>query len=329
MKHFPSTPLLEVKNLSVSISPKHGDSLLIIEDVSFYISQGQRIAIVGESGSGKTVTAMAIMQLLEDARYEGEILFQGANLLEKTEKELREIRGQQIAMTFQDSLSTLNPIMRIGDQITEALTIRGIQRSLAKEKALTILAELGFESPKEVYDFYPHQFSGGMRQRVMIAIALVAEPQILIADEPTTALDVRIQAQVMKLINTLAENKNLTVILISHDMGVVAGFADKVIVMYAGRIVEQGSVEDVFYHAHHPYTSALLNSIPTVNRDKGEILPSIRGTTPEPNSRPSGCVFQDRCNFAQNQCKVETPKFTNLSATHQYACFFPKRQEQI
>lgn len=329
MRNIPSVPLLEVKNLSISISPKHGDSLLIIEDVSFCISQGERIAIVGESGSGKTVTAMAIMQLLEDAKYEGKILFQGTNLLDKSERELRDIRGQRIAMTFQDSLSTLNPIMRIGDQITEALTIRGIQGSLAKERALTTLAELGFENPKAVFDFYPHQFSGGMRQRVMIAIALIAEPQILIADEPTTALDVRIQAQVMNLINTLAEKKNLTVILISHDMGVVAGFADKVIVMYAGRIVEQGSVEDVFYHAHHPYTNALLNSIPTVNRNRSDILPSIQGTTPEPSSRPSGCVFQDRCNFVQSKCKVEIPKFTNLSTTHQFACFFPTKQEQI
>lgn len=322
-----SSPLLEVNNLSVSIRPKQGNSLLIIEDVSFSISRGERIAIVGESGSGKTVTAMSIMQLLDGADYKGAIQFQGTDLVRKSERELREIRGQQIAMTFQDSLSTLNPIMRIGDQISEVLTIRGIQRSLAKEKALTILSELGFENPNEVFDFYPHQFSGGMRQRVMIAIALIAEPQILIADEPTTALDVRIQAQVMNLINTLAEKKNLTVILISHDMGVVAGFADKVIVMYAGRIVEQGSVEEVFYHAHHPYTRALLNSIPTVNRDRNETLPSIRGTTPEPSSRPSGCVFQDRCDFVRSQCKVEMPKFTEVSSTHQYACFFPIEQE--
>ena len=225
-------PILRIENLSVAITPKHGRPIEIIDQIDLSVKTGERLAIVGESGSGKTVTAMAIMQLIDGASYRGKIEFNNENILIKSEKELNEIRGQKIAMTFQDSLSTLNPIMRIGEQITEVLTIRGVKKSIAKSKTLTLLAELGFNTPVDVFDQYPHQLSGGMRQRVMIAIALIAEPQILIADEPTTALDVGIQAQVMSMINLLATKKNLTVILISHDLGVVAGFADIVLVMF-------------------------------------------------------------------------------------------------
>lgn len=318
-----TNPILEVKDLSVTITPKQAKPIKIIDDISFSINPGERIAIVGESGSGKSVTAMTIMNLIESASDQGEINFAGTNLLKKSERDLRQIRGNQIAMTFQDSLSTLNPIMKIGDQITEVLTIRGEKKSKAKAKALEILNELGFDNPPVAFEKYPHQFSGGMRQRVMIAIALIAEPQILIADEPTTALDVRIQAQVISLINKLAMKKNLTVILISHDMGVVAGFADRVIVMYSGRIVEQGTVEEIFYSPRHPYTKALLSSIPTVNRDPATPLPAIKGTTPEPNNRPSGCVFQDRCTQVQAKCRVEPPKLVSENSSHEYACFFP------
>ena len=316
-------PILEIENLSVTIKPKHSQKVKIIDQISFSINTGERVAIVGESGSGKSVTAMTIMNLLEDAEYQGEIRFEGNDLLTKSERELREIRGTQIAMTFQDSVSTLNPIMKIGDQITEVLTIRGVKKSHAKAKALDLLSELGFDNPSTAFGKYPHQFSGGMRQRVMIAIALVAEPQILIADEPTTALDVRIQAQVISLINKMAKKKNLTVIFISHDMGVVAGFADRVIVMYSGQILEQGTVEEIFYQSRHPYTRALLNSIPTINRDPSTSLPTIKGTTPEPNNRPVGCVFQDRCSQVQDKCRIDSPKLVETSNTHQYACYFP------
>lgn len=318
-----SNPILEVKDLSVTITPKHSKPIKIIDEINFSINPGERLAIVGESGSGKSVTAMTIMNLLEDADFQGEIRFSGDNLLTKSERELRKIRGNQIAMTFQDSLSTLNPIMKIGDQITEVLTIRGEKKSKAKVKALEILAELGFDNPPSAFGKYPHQFSGGMRQRAMIAIALISAPQILIADEPTTALDVRIQAQVINLINNLAKKKNLTVVLISHDMGVVAGFADRVIVMYSGRIMEQGTSEDIFYSPRHPYTKALLSSIPTVNRDPSIPLPAIKGTTPEPNNRPTGCVFQDRCSQVQDKCRVESPELVSASTSQQFACFFP------
>ena len=318
-----SQPILEIENLSVTIKPKHSQEVKMIDQISFSINTGERVAIVGESGSGKSVTAMTIMNLLEDAEYQGEIKFEGNDLLTKSERELREIRGNQIAMTFQDSLSTLNPIMKIGDQITEVLTIRGVKKSHAKAKALDLLSELGFDNPSTAFVKYPHQFSGGMRQRVMIAIALVAEPQILIADEPTTALDVRIQAQVISLINKMAKKKNLAVIFISHDMGVVAGFADRVIVMYSGQILEQGTAEEIFYQSRHPYTRALLNSIPTVNRDPSTSLPTIKGTTPEPNNRPMGCVFQDRCSQVQDKCRIDSPKLIETSNTHQYACYFP------
>ena len=320
-------PILRIENLSVAITPKHGRPIEIIDQIDLSVKTGERLAIVGESGSGKTVTAMAIMQLIDGASYRGKIEFNNENILVKSEKELNEIRGQKIAMTFQDSLSTLNPIMRIGEQITEVLTIRGVKKSIAKSKTLTLLAELGFNTPVDVFDQYPHQLSGGMRQRVMIAIALIAEPQILIADEPTTALDVGIQAQVMSMINLLATKKNLTVILISHDLGVVAGFADIVLVMYGGRIVERGSTDDIFLRARHPYTKALLNSIPTVMRDRSILLPTIDGVTVDPTNRPAGCIFQDRCPAVQSLCKVEAPKEVSEGANHRYSCFFPNMED--
>ena len=320
-------PILRIENLSVAITPKHGRPIEIIDQIDLSVKTGERLAIVGESGSGKTVTAMAIMQLIDGASYRGKIEFNNENILIKSEKELNEIRGQKIAMTFQDSLSTLNPIMRIGEQITEVLTIRGVKKSIAKSKTLTLLAELGFNAPVDVFDQYPHQLSGGMRQRVMIAIALIAEPQILIADEPTTALDVGIQAQVMSMINLLATKKNLTVILISHDLGVVAGFADIVLVMYGGRIVERGSTDDIFLRARHPYTKALLNSIPTVMRDRSILLPTIDGVTVDPTNRPAGCIFQDRCPAVQSLCKVEAPKEVSEGANHRYSCFFPNMED--
>jgi oligopeptide/dipeptide ABC transporter ATP-binding protein len=319
----PDQPVLEVSNLSISLTPKNSLPIQIIDHLNFSVKSGERLAIVGESGSGKTVTAMAIMQLLEGAHYQGAIRFLGEDLLKKSERELQEIRGSKVALTFQDSLSTLNPIMKIGEQITEVLTIRGIKKTIAKDRALTLLSELGFEKPLTIFNHYPHQFSGGMRQRVMMAIALIANPQVLIADEPTTALDVRIQAQVMCLLNDLTERKHLTVILISHDMGVVAGFADRVIVMYSGRIVEQGEAEEIFYKPQHPYTRALLESIPTVNRDPSNDLPLIKVTTTEPKNRPFGCVFQDRCAQVQERCKVMPPEYTKISVHHEYACFFP------
>ncbi len=315
--------ILEIKNLSVTIRPKNSQATKIINNISFSVDKGERVAIVGESGSGKSVTAMSIMNLLDGAEYQGQIYFAGNNLLTRSDRQMREIRGNQIAMTFQDSLSTLNPIMKIGDQITEVLKINGYKKSKATTQALDILSELGFDDPSTAFSKYPHQFSGGMRQRVMIAIALVAGPQILIADEPTTALDVRIQAQVLSLINKIASKKSLTVILISHDMGVVAGFADRIIVMYSGQIIEQGTVEEIFYQSCHPYTRGLLNSIPTINRDPSTLLPAISGTTPEPNNRPAGCVFHDRCTEAQDKCRSESPNLVNLSVTHQYACHFP------
>lgn len=320
-------PILRIENLSVAITPKHGGPIEIIDQIDLSVKTGERLAIVGESGSGKTVTAMAIMQLIDGASYRGKIEFNNENILIKSEKELNEIRGQKIAMTFQDSLSTLNPIMRIGEQITEVLTIRGVKKSIAKSKTLTLLAELGFNTPVDVFDQYPHQLSGGMRQRVMIAIALIAEPQILIADEPTTALDVGIQAQVMSMINLLATKKNLTVILISHDLGVVAGFADIVLVMYGGRIVERGSTDDIFLRARHPYTKALLNSIPTVMRDRSILLPTIDGVTVDPTNRPAGCIFQDRCPAVQSLCKVEAPKEVSEGSNHRYSCFFPNMED--
>jgi len=315
--------ILEIRNLSVDFTTKDGVERKVLENFNLRLHEGQRIAVVGESGSGKTVMASSILRLLPDAHTSGEIFYQGENLVDASDRRIRDIRGAKIGMTFQDPLSSLNPIMTIGDQVSEVLRIRGVSKKEALTKTVQLLEELGIEDAAGRIDSYPYEFSGGMRQRVLLAMSVIASPSILIADEPTTALDVRVQAQVMTTINDYTSNKNLATIFISHDLSVVAGFADYVVVMYAGRVVEEGPVDEIFYRPGHPYTKGLLDSIPSIDQSSEKRLNSIPGMTPEPGQRSTGCVFRDRCDRAQETCFSDIPELLVIDQQHSVRCPFP------
>nr|WP_244987057.1 ABC transporter ATP-binding protein [Oceanobacillus caeni] len=295
-----------------------------VDGVSFIIKPGETVGIVGESGSGKSVLAHSIMQLNPKPPTfypQGEILFEGRNLLQLQEKELRKIRGNDIAMIFQDPMSSLNPVFKVGEQLMEAiLTHHHMPKSKAKQRAIELLKDVGIPDPEKRMNAYPHQFSGGMRQRVLIAIALACNPKILIADEPTTALDVTIQAQILELMKNIQEKYGMAIIIISHDLGVIAQMAEKVLVMYSGRIVEKGNVEDIFFHTSMPYTWSLLRSLPRIDSESRERLLNIEGQPPNLIHPPSGCNFHPRCPFATEQCKLIDPELTKRSSNHFVAC---------
>lgn len=316
--------ILEVRNLEVSFDTYAGE-VQAVRDVSFNLYEGETLAIVGESGSGKSVTAKSLMRLNPEppARYKGgEILFYGENILNKKEKEMQEIRGSKIGMIFQDPMTSLNPTMTVGKQIMEALIKhQKVKGSKARETALEMLRMVQIPNPEKRFDEYPHQFSGGMRQRVMIAMALACSPEILIADEPTTALDVTIQAQIMELIGELQEKTNTSVILVTHDLGVVASVAHRIHVMYAGQIIEKGTVDEIFYSPKHPYTFALLRSVPKLSDDKQNRLYSIAGTPPDLINPPKGCPFAARCEFAMKVCRIKQPEVTSFGETHESYCW--------
>jgi oligopeptide/dipeptide ABC transporter ATP-binding protein len=318
-----SRPILEINNLSIDFRTKDGAERKVLENFNLRLYEGQRIAVVGESGSGKTVMASSILRLLPEAHSTGEILFKGENLMVATSRRVSEIRGAEIGMTFQDPLSSLNPIMTIGDQVSEVLRIRGVSKKEASDRTVVLLQELGIEDASNRLNSYPYEFSGGMRQRVLLAMSVIASPSILIADEPTTALDVRVQAQVMATINQFTSKRNLATIFISHDLSVVAGFADYVVVMYAGRVVEEGPVDEIFYRPAHPYTRGLLDSIPSIDQSSEKRLNSIPGVTPEPGQRSSGCVFRDRCDSAQETCSAKAPELLTAGEKHLVRCHFP------
>jgi oligopeptide/dipeptide ABC transporter ATP-binding protein len=318
-----SRPILEINNLSIDFRTKDGAERKVLENFNLRLYEGQRIAVVGESGSGKTVMASSILRLLPEAHSSGEILFKGENLMVATSRRVSEIRGAEIGMTFQDPLSSLNPIMTIGDQVSEVLRIRGVSKKEASDRTVVLLQELGIEDASNRLNSYPYEFSGGMRQRVLLAMSVIASPSILIADEPTTALDVRVQAQVMATINQFTSKRNLATIFISHDLSVVAGFADYVVVMYAGRVVEEGPVDEIFYRPAHPYTRGLLDSIPSIDQSSEKRLNSIPGVTPEPGQRSSGCVFRDRCDSAQETCSTKAPELLTTGEKHLVRCHFP------
>ncbi len=302
-------PLLEVKDLKVSFRTEDG-VVKAVDGVSFTLSQGEVLGIVGESGSGKSVTMMTVMRLINDpnARFEGQVLYKGRDIMKVPNDRMREIRGGDIAMIFQDPMTSLNPVYRVGEQIVEAiLTHQHVDKSQARKRAVDLLREVGISQPDRRVDDFPHQFSGGMRQRAMIAMALANNPDILIADEPTTALDVTIQAQILELIGKLKDDFNSAVILITHDLGVVADIADRIGVMYAGRIVEFGNKRDLFYDPQHPYTWGLLGSIPRLDRPKQERLHSIEGMPPSLIHPPEGCKFRPRCPHAFEKCMQEPP----------------------
>ncbi|MDR0299313.1 MAG: ABC transporter ATP-binding protein [Streptococcaceae bacterium] len=309
--------ILEVKNLHVNFHTYAGE-VKAIRDVNFTLEKGQTLAIVGESGSGKSVTTKTLMGLnAKNALIpEGQLLFKGNDLLKLSETEWQKIRGNEISMIFQDPMTSLDPTMRIGNQIAEPLMKhKGMNKKEALARALELMTQVGIPEPEIHIKDYPHQWSGGMRQRAVIAIALAAEPEILIADEPTTALDVTIQAQIMALMSELQQRISSSIIFITHDLGVVAGFADKVAVMYAGEIVEYGTVEEIFYNPQHPYTWGLLDSMPTVDTES-ERLVSIQGTPPDLLNPPKGDAFAARNKFALAIDSEEEPPFFKVSETH-------------
>lgn len=312
--------LLEIKNLSVVISE---DKRVLVNDVSFDIKPGEAVGVVGESGSGKTLSALSVLGLLARGLNieSGEILFHNRDLLKLSAEEMRNIRGKDIAMIYQDPMTALNPVMKIGEQLLEVLDSHEHQITDKKQHILDGLAAVGIADPKRAYDSYPHEFSGGMRQRVMIAMSLLLSPELLIADEPTTALDVTIQRQILALVARERKRRQMSMLWITHDLGVVANLVDRVIVMYAGRVVEVGTVEEIFKAPKHPYTAGLLASLPAAGNDR-ERLASIPGVPPKPWQVLSNCAFAPRCSIAKDICFNHRPdlKSSNEAAV---ACFFP------
>ncbi len=320
--------LLEVDDLRTRIKLRSG-TVHAVDGLSFEVEQGETVGIVGESGCGKTMAAMSVMRLLPPRGYiaGGQIRFNGTDLVTLTDAQIRKVRGNDIGMVFQDPMTSLNPTMTIGRQIAEVVRIhRDVSKQQAMDRAAETLELVGLPRPKERLKDYPHQLSGGLRQRVMIAMALACEPQLLIADEPTTALDVTIQDQILRLLDRLKQELGMGIILITHDMGVIAGRADRVVVMYAGEKIETATTSDLFGHVRHPYTEALLASIPKLNQDKSQELYSIPGVPPDLRRPPPACRFAPRCAFATERCRTEKPPLAEDDRpNHPFACFHPRR----
>ncbi len=323
-------PMLEVSELTVDF-PTDDGLLHAVNHVTFGIARGETVGIVGESGSGKSVMSMAIMGLLpKSARVTGSVKFRGQELLGASERDFERIRGSEIAMVFQDALASLNPVHTVGAQVAEAVAIhQELKGSELRNAAIELLDVVGIANPSARFEQYPHEFSGGMRQRAMIAMAIANDPAVLIADEPTTALDVTIQAQVLEVLERIQERTSTSIMLITHDLGVVAGVADSVMVMYAGSQVERGSVEDIFYESRHPYTKGLLASLPRMDRrmNKSDRLHQIEGQPPSLVFLPTGCAFHPRCAFAETPgaCDGEVPALRVVGDGHYSACHFADR----
>ncbi|WP_018660766.1 ABC transporter ATP-binding protein [Heyndrickxia acidiproducens] len=317
--------LLSVNQIKTEFKTEKG-SVTSVDDVSFDLKEGETICLVGESGCGKSVTSLSIMQLLEKNGKvtEGTIEFNGRNLLDLSENEMRKIRGNTISMIFQEPMTSLNPVLTIGDQLSESIRLHmGYSKKQAKDYSIEMLKKVGIPRAEEIIDDYPHRLSGGMRQRVMIAMALSCKPKLLIADEPTTALDVTIQAQILKLMKQLRKESKTSIILITHDLGVVAEMADKVAVMYAGQVVEETDVFTLFDNPKHPYTLGLMKSIPHITNPDDMRLDSIPGSVPSLHNMPKGCRFYDRCPFAMDRCLEEQPKLKPIKdrQSHSIRCF--------
>ena len=314
--------LLQVKNLSTYFYTDEG-IVYALDDVSFDLGRGEALGIVGESGCGKSVTALSIIRLVQSPPGKivaGEVLLDGEDLLKKSKAEMRHIRGEKVSMIFQEPMTALNPVFTVGRQIMESILIHQHKtKKEAREQAIEMLRLVGIPAPEKRIDDYPHQMSGGMRQRVMIAIALCCNPQLLICDEPTTALDVTIQAQILELIRDIRERLGTSVILITHDLGVVAQVTDKVIIMYAGKVMEYGTVRQIFTDPLHPYTAALMRSIPVIGK-KTERLNVIRGMVPSLSKRPEGCLFHPRCDEACDLCRTVRPELTDMPGGRQVRC---------
>ncbi len=315
-----SSKVLEVKDLKIRYVTEDG-IVEAVNGISIEIEKGKTLGIVGETGAGKTTTALSILRLISEPPGEivsGSIILDGMKILQLSDNEIEKIRGDSVSMIFQDPMTALNPVITVGDQISEAISIhQNVSQEEAKDKAKKMLELVGI--PRARHDEYPHQFSGGMKQRVIIAIALSCSPKLLIADEPTTALDVTIQAQVLELMKELKAKMKMSMIMISHDLGVVAEVCDDVAIMYAGKIIEQGTLEDIFKRTKHPYTEGLFNSIPNIDDRKAELKP-IRGLMSDPYKLPKGCSFCDRCDYALEKCKTEKPEKVYFSETHFTEC---------
>ncbi|MQY13566.1 Oligopeptide transport ATP-binding protein OppD [Streptomyces sp. RB5] len=322
------TPLLEVRDLHVEFHTRDG-VVKAVNGVNYSVDSGETLAVLGESGSGKSVTAQAVMGILDmppGKIPQGEILYRGKDMLTMSAEERRKLRGAKIAMIFQDALSSLNPVLTVGYQLGEMFRVhRGMSKKDAKAKSVELMDRVRIPAAKARVDDYPHQFSGGMRQRIMIAMALALEPDLIIADEPTTALDVTVQAQVMDLLAELQRESHMGLILITHDLGVVADVADKIAVMYAGRIVEQAPVHDIYKRPAHPYTRGLLDSIPRLDQ-KGQELYAIKGLPPNLLHIPAGCAFNPRCPMATDLCRTDVPVLADAGAGRRSACHHWKEQ---
>ena len=318
-------PLLDISGLRTEFRTGAG-VVHAVDGVSYAVEAGETVAVVGESGSGKSVTALSVMRLIPDPPGKitaGSVLFAGRDLLTLTEPEMRKIRGAEIGMVFQEPMTSLNPVLTIGRQITETLEQhRGMDPSAATRRAAELLIQVGIAEPVRRLKQYPHQLSGGMRQRVMIAIALACDPKLIIADEPTTALDVTIQAQILELMKGLSRDRGIALIIITHNLGVVARYADRVNVMYAGRIVESGPAAEIYHDPRHPYTVALLRSVPRLDRPRQARLDPVEGQPPDLTRLDAGCAFRPRCRLADAGCAVARPPLTPVGASgHQAACF--------
>ncbi|MEW8977420.1 MAG: ABC transporter ATP-binding protein [Symbiobacterium sp.] len=314
-------PILTIEGLRTTFTTYAGE-VQAVRDVNLTVREGECLAVVGESGSGKSVTMLAVMRLLaSNARTEGKAIFGGVDLISLPEREMRKIRGKDIAMVFQDPMTGLNPTLTIGLQMREGMMQHlGLSRAEADKRSIELLSLVGVPAPERRLKQYPHEFSGGMRQRVMIAMALACNPKLIIADEPTTALDVTIQAQILDLLKRLQKEFNSSVVLITHNLGVVAGMADRVAVMYGGRVAEVGTVTEIFEEPRHPYTWALLRAVPRPDQPRAR-LEAIAGSPPNMLQPPPGCPFHPRCPYAMNICAAEQPQMTKLSDEHQAACW--------
>ena len=316
--------LLEVKHLRTEFFSSKKSSVTAVDDVSFDIKKGEIVGLVGESGCGKSVTSLSIMQLLKDTPGKitnGEVIFQGHNLLNASKKEMLDIRGDKMSMIFQQPMSSLNPSMRIDKQMIEGIRLHTpLTKAEARKKAADILSQVGIPDPQRVLKNYPHQLSGGMSQRVMIAMAMSCEPDLLIADEPTTALDVTIQAQILELMKKIQQDKGMSILLITHDLGVVAEMCSRVIVMYAGKIVEEAPVEILFANPTHPYTQGLIASVPKLGSGV-KVLPSIPGSVPDLSAMPKGCRFAPRCKYATEKCHQEQPELLSVGEKQKCRCW--------
>jgi oligopeptide/dipeptide ABC transporter ATP-binding protein len=319
------SPLFEIENLEITFDTARGP-LKAVRGVSLEINKGESIGIVGESGSGKTVMSRASMGLLRGRRVKrtGSVKLEGQELLTLSNEEIRGLWGTKIAIIFQDPMTALNPVRRVGSQFNESLVKRlGMSKEDANKRTLELLALVRMPEPEKVISKFPHQLSGGMRQRVMIAMAIACNPSLLFADEPTTALDVTVQAQVLELLADLREKLDMAMVIVTHDLGVVAGYTDRIAVMYGGEIVELATTPDLFANTKMPYTQALMESIPRLDRKVGDRLPAIGGTPPDPTLERTSCGFADRCKFATDKCRTEHPDLVDAGNGHMYRCFFP------